>query len=65
MHELILLGITIPEIILYLIPLIALSAIGIFLEQEEEGKASLTCCPLCGVDDFIHVQGCKLDRFNK
>lgn len=29
------------------------------------GKASLTCCPLCGVDDFIHVQGCKLDRFNK
>ncbi len=41
MHELILLGITIPEIILYLIPLIAFSAIGIFLEQEEEGKATL------------------------
>lgn len=26
---------------------------------------NLTVCPECRVDDFVHIQGCSMDRFNK
>lgn len=25
---------------------------------------NLTVCPSCHVDDFVHVEGCKLSRWN-
>ena len=31
---------------------------------NESGKPSMTVCPVCKVDDFIHVEGCSLNRFN-
>ncbi len=29
---------------------------------NHNGFANLTCCPYCHVDDFAHVQGCKIGR---
>jgi hypothetical protein len=26
------------------------------------GFANMTCCPMCHVDDFVHVEGCKLAK---
>lgn len=31
---------------------------------NESGRASMTVCPRCFVDDFVHVEGCLLNRFN-
>jgi hypothetical protein len=31
---------------------------------NSQGYANLTCCPYYHVDDFTHVEGCKLNRFN-
>ena len=29
---------------------------------NENGAASMTVCPNCRIDDFTHVEGCKLIR---
>lgn len=29
---------------------------------NENGKASFTICPECGVDDFTHIQGCSIQN---
>lgn len=27
------------------------------------GFANMTCCPICHVDDFTHVEGCPLAKY--
>lgn len=27
---------------------------------NRNGMANVTVCPICRVDDFIHIEGCKL-----
>ena len=29
---------------------------------NRNGFANLTCCPICHVDDFTHVEGCPFDK---
>lgn len=29
---------------------------------KSNGKPNWTVCPTCGVDDFLHVKGCILDK---
>ncbi len=31
---------------------------------NSNGLSKLTICPKCHIDDFTHVKGCELDRFN-
>jgi hypothetical protein len=46
----------------------ALATAGTLNDQEGQvcswlnnnGFCNLTCCPMCHVDDFTHVEGCKL-----
>lgn len=32
---------------------------------NNRGHASLTGCPVCMVDDFVHVENCELSKINK
>lgn len=37
-------------------------AVSKFLNSN--GYANLTVCPECRVDDFVHVEGCKLGKID-